>query len=85
MSKHTVKDFKQSNSETTAKDVILEEMDEQGHPVMVEDVIFWALEFYVHNYDKGFASNGKAVAHSIVRRIKSREGKQRDRARWSRG
>lgn len=84
MAKHTVQDLKESISETTAKDVLLEELDEQGHPVMVEDVIFWALEYYAENFDKGNPTNGKAVASYLVKRIKEQEQKTVDRARWSR-
>lgn len=84
MTKHTVKDFKQSNSETTAKDVIMDELFEQNHTVMVEDVIFWALEFYAENYDKGYATQGKAVAYTIVERIKREEHQSIDRERWTR-
>lgn len=85
MSKHTVKDFKQSVSETIAKDILLDELDEQGHPVMVEDVIFWALDFYHKNYDKGHNTWGKTIAFTIVERIKEGENKAIDRDRWSRG
>lgn len=52
---------------------------------MVEDVIFWALDFYVQNYDKGHNTWGKTIAFSIVERIKAEEAKQIDRERWSRG
>lgn len=84
MAKNKVQDFKESISETTAKDVLLEELDEQGHPVMVEDVIFWALEYYAENFDKGNPTSGKAVAYYLVERIKEQEQKTVDRARWSR-
>lgn len=84
MAKHTVKDFKQSESETTAKDILLDELSEQGHPEMVEDVIFWALEYYVQNFEKGKPTNGKAIAFCIVERIKEQEKQQIDRERWIR-
>ena len=83
MAKNKVEDFKESISETVAKDIILEELDEQGHPVMVEDVIFWALDFYHQNYDKGNATIGKAVAYTIVERIKEQEQITIDKNRWS--
>lgn len=76
--------MKQSVSETVAKDILLEELYEQGHPVMVEDVIFWALEYYSENFDKGNPTYGKAVAYYLVERIKEQEQKTVDRARWSR-
>ncbi|MDR2223574.1 MAG: hypothetical protein LBE34_12720 [Flavobacteriaceae bacterium] len=84
MAKNKLEDFKESVSETVAKDILLEELEEQGHLVMVEDVIFWALEFYVQNYDKGKATSGKAVAYTIVERIKEQEQITLDKNRWSR-
>ncbi|MFD0701761.1 hypothetical protein [Myroides pelagicus] len=82
MSKNKVKDFKQSVYETVAKDIIIDELNEQGHPVMVEDVIVWALEFYA---DMKPGYGGAMVASYIVGRIKEEETKIVDRERWQRG
>lgn len=70
-----------SKSETVAKDILLDELNEQGHPVMVEDVIFWALEHYAEA-KKG--TWGCTVAYAIVERIKREEKETEDRERWSR-
>lgn len=56
-----------------AKEIILDELDEQMHPEKVEDVIFWALEHYVSR-KKG--TWGECVAYWIVRRIKEAEGQE---------
>jgi len=54
----------------TAKEVLIDELDEQGHPEKVEDVIFWALEHYaLHHKDK----MGGAIAHYIKERILEEE------------
>ncbi|MVX37241.1 hypothetical protein [Myroides sp. LoEW2-1] len=74
--------MKQSVSETVAKDILLEELEEQGHIHMVEDVIFWALEHYAES-KTGYG--GAVVANYIVRRIKEQEQKTQDKKRWSRG
>lgn len=50
-----------------AKQILLEELDEQGHLEQVEDVIFWALEFYVKNFDQ--PTWGRTIAYSIKERI----------------
>ena len=54
-----------------AKEIILEELREQGHPERVEDVIFWALEYYYKNRKKG--TWGEVIASCIVQRIKESE------------
>ncbi len=54
-----------------AKQIILDELQEQSHPELVEDVIFWALEYYAKN--KSESTFGKAIAYSIVERIKQKE------------
>lgn len=51
----------------TAKEIILDELSEQTHPVMVEDVIFWALEYYAKTQHK--AQWGTIVAQNIIDRI----------------
>ena len=54
----------------TAKEVLIDELDEQGHPEKVEDVIFWALEYYaLHHKD----TMGGVVAYSIKERILDEE------------
>lgn len=56
-----------------AKEVILEELEEQMHPERVEDVIFCALDEYSKR-NKG--KWGATIAHSIIDRIKE-EGYER--------
>lgn len=58
-----------------AKSVLIEELEEQSHPEKVEDVIFWALEFYAQN--KSEPTFGKLIASAIVARIKEVEGEIR--------
>jgi hypothetical protein len=50
-----------------AKDIILEELSEQGHSERVEDVIFWALEHYAKSEPKG--TWGRNIAYAIKERI----------------
>jgi len=50
-----------------AKEVLLDELNEQGHPEKVEDVIFWALEYYAESEPKG--TWGRSIAYSIKERI----------------
>lgn len=57
-----------------AKKVLLYELEEQMHPVPVEDVIFWALEFYAEN--KKGEIWGKTIANTIKARILEKEKKQ---------
>lgn len=54
-----------------AKQVILDELEEQTHPEAVEDVIFWALEEYGKNHPDSW---GGLIARAIVSRIKEEEG-----------
>ena len=56
----------------SSKDILLQELKEQGHPERVEDVIFWALEAY---YKCTTIKNktAKMVAISIVERINEAE------------
>ena len=51
----------------TAKEILLDELTEQGHPEQVEDVIFWALESYAKSEPKG--TWGRVVAYAIKERI----------------
>ena len=53
-----------------AKEIILDELNEQMHPEKVEDVIFWALEHYVNRKEGTW---GERVAYWIVQRIKEAE------------
>ena len=53
-----------------AKEVILEELREQRHPERVEDVIFWALEYYSNKKENTW---GKIIAKCIVDDIKESE------------
>jgi hypothetical protein len=54
-----------------AKDIIIDELNEQIHIENVEDVIFWALEYYAEN--KTESTQGKAVAYAIKERILEEE------------
>ena len=54
-----------------AKEILLDELNEQGHPEKVEDVIFWALEHYAKSEPKG--TWGRAIAYSIKERISEAE------------
>lgn len=56
---------------TISKKVLIEELEEQIHPEKVEDVIFWALEFYA----KQITGNAlvKSIAYSICENIKAQE------------
>jgi hypothetical protein len=55
----------------TAKQIILEELEENTHPEKVEDVIFWTLEYYAKSYpDPTF---GKVIASAIISRINEAE------------
>ena len=51
----------------TAKQILIEELTEQGHLEKVEDVIFWALEHYVNSEPKG--TWGKCIAYCLKERI----------------
>lgn len=57
---------------TTAKRIIIDELNEQSHPEKVDDVIFWALEYYVKHRRKG--TWGETIAYAIVELIKEAEG-----------
>jgi len=51
----------------TAKEILLDELNEQVHPVQVEEVIFWALGLYANTQHK--AQWGTIVAATIRDRI----------------
>jgi len=56
-----------------AKQIILDELKEQSHLKPVEDVIFWALEYYAkHQKD----TNGSLTAYCIKQRILEAEKKE---------
>jgi len=60
--------YKMENPKITkAKEIILEELEEQSHPEKVEDVIFWALEYYAESEPKG--TWGRTIAYAIKERI----------------
>jgi hypothetical protein len=54
-----------------AKQIILDEILEDSHPEAIEDVIFWALEFYADH--KKEETNGGVIAYAIVEQIKEAE------------
>ena len=51
----------------TSRRILLEELKEQSHPEKVEDVIFWALEYYAESEPKG--TWGRTIAYAIKERI----------------
>lgn len=57
-----------------AKGILIDELNEQGHPEDVESVIFWALEYYAENKKEN--TWGKAIAHAIKQRILDEESDQ---------
>lgn len=59
---------------TIAKQILLEELEEQVHMEPVENVIFWALEHYANSEPKGTWC--RRVAYAIMQRIKDAEAKQ---------
>ncbi len=63
-----------SEFKNKAKEIILEEIEEQSHPEKVEDVIFWALEFYAKSEPAG--TWGRTIAYAIVERIKESEKRE---------
>lgn len=52
---------------TKAKEILLDELEEQSHPVNVEHVIFWALKHYANCEPKG--TWGRTIAYAIKQRI----------------
>ena len=61
---------------TTAKKILLDELNEQAHPERVEDVIFWALEHYSKSEPKG--TWGRVIAYAIKERILEAEKNDAD-------
>ena len=55
------------------KKMLLQELNECIHHEKIEDVIFWALEFYAENKKEN--TTGKEIAFAIVQRIKDEEYK----------
>lgn len=60
----------------TAKEILIDELNEQAHPEKVEDVIFWALERYAKSEPKG--TWGRTIAFSIKERILDSEKRKLD-------
>ncbi|SED09961.1 hypothetical protein SAMN04489761_4271 [Tenacibaculum sp. MAR_2009_124] len=56
-----------------AKEILLDELIEQGHPEQVENVIFWALEAYCEKEPE--ERWGKIIAYAIKQRILDAEAK----------
>jgi len=50
-----------------AKEILLDELQNQIHPETVENVIFWALEYYANNRKQG--TWGEIIALAIKERI----------------
>lgn len=59
-----------------AKQILLEELAENTHPEKVEDVIFWALEYYCENRNQG--TMGEMVAYAIKQRILDTENEGKE-------
>jgi hypothetical protein len=55
-----------------AKKVLLKALKEQPYPVPVENVIFWALEYYATKHEDTF---GKTISYSIKEKILKAEAK----------
>ena len=58
----------QEENNTIAKRVIIEELERQWHPERVEDVIFWALEYYAW---------GRIISYAIKDRILREEEEEK--------
>ena len=56
-----------------AKKILIQELNEQGYPEKVEDVIFWALEYYAKSKPK---TRGRIIAYAIKERILEGEKKE---------
>ena len=61
---------------TTAKKILLDELNEQAHPERVEDVIFWALEHYAKS--EPYETCGRIIAYAIKERILEAEKNDTD-------
>jgi hypothetical protein len=61
-----------------AKKVLLHELEEQGHPEDVEDVIFWALEHYAQSEPK--ETWGRVIAFAIKAKILEAEKVDKEEA-----
>ena len=68
-----IKGYDMKERKITRK-IITDEMDEQSHPVLIEDVIFWSLEYYGKNFPEN--TFGRTVARYLVDRIKEEENKR---------
>jgi len=55
----------------TAKEIIIDELENGIHPEKVEDVIFWALEYYCTHRRKG--TWVETIAYAIKQRILDEE------------
>lgn len=62
-----------SRQTTIAKEILLDELHEQTHPIAVEQVIFWALEHYAHSAPRD--TMGRVIAYAIAERIKEDSNK----------
>ena len=54
-----------------SKRILLNELSEQMHTEYVEDVMFWALEYYAK---RGEGTTGEMIAFAIAQRISDEEG-----------
>lgn len=59
---------------TTAKKILLDELNKQAHPEKVENVIFWALEHYANSGPEG--TWVRTIAYTIKERILEAEKAQ---------
>ncbi len=64
-----------------AKKIILEELEENNHPEHVENVIFWALEYYCKHRKK--KTWGELIAYAIKERIIEAEKLDREKEKYS--
>lgn len=69
----TVEHLLKHKSMSIAKEILFDELIEQGHSEEVEKVIFWALEAYCQSEPKGTIR--KTIAYAIKQRILDAEAK----------
>ncbi len=56
----------------TAKEILIDELNEDAHIERIEDVFFWALEEYAKKRPR---TNGSVIADCIIERIREEESK----------
>lgn len=64
-----------------AKKIIIDELEEQCHPEKVEDVIFWALEYYCKDHKDTW---GGTISYAIKQRILDAERENSEKNNYGR-